>query len=238
MPLMPGFKRFFRRFDRDMEREVERDVDDELQFHIDMKARDLEAGDLVAGGVDAEAMSPAAAQAGAMSRFGDLEEIRSQCLVIQSLVSKRRSRGGLLDGFRQNLRVAYRTLRRRPGFAAAAVLTLAIAIGANSAMFSVIKTVVLGPLPFEVPGQIVQLWDAPPGNGEAQQISLPNLRDYRNRSDAFSHLAAIHSVNLFGEEGGNFEFVAAQYISADLFDMMGVVPTAGRTFNPAEDTSA
>ena len=188
MPLTDGFKRFFRRSQGD----VERDVDDELQFHLDMKAGDLEAGDQVAGGSEvggsaSTALSPAGARAEALSRFGDLEEIRGQCLVIQSSVSRRRSRGGALDGFLQNLGVAVRTLRRRPGLTAAAVLTLALGIGATAAMFGVVSKVVLAPLPFQTPDRVVQLWD--------RQISLDNFRDYESRNDVFSHVAALRPVN-------------------------------------------
>ncbi len=147
MSLMPGFKRFFRRHDAD----VQRDIDDEIQCHLHMKARDLEAG--------AGALCHADARDEALSRFGDLEEIGSQCLAIQSSVARRRSRRSTMDSSLQDLKFAIRALSRRPGFTAAAVLTLALGIGANAAMFGVIKTVVLGPLPFETPDRVVQLWD-------------------------------------------------------------------------------
>jgi predicted permease len=192
-----------------------------------MKARDLEAG----------AMSAVAADAEALRRFGDLEEIRGQCLTIQSAVSRRRSRGGALDGFLHNTRVAIRVLRRRPGLTAAAVLTLALGIGVNAAMFGVVSKVVLAPLPFQAPDRVVQLWDLRPEQeqGSSTTISLDNFRDYESRNDVFSHVAAIRPVDLYVERDGRIEFMQGQHLSSDLFDMMGVVPSAGRTFRADED---
>ncbi len=227
MSLMPGFKRIFRRQHVD----VKHDIDDELQFHLHMKARDLEAGPL----------SPTDAQDEAVNRFGDLEEIRTECVAIQSSVSRRRSRRSIMDSSLQDLHSAVRALRRRPSFTVAAVLTLALGIGANAAMFGVIKTVVLGPLPFKAPDRVVQLWDhsnARPGPlDEELLIPQPNFREYDSRNEVFSHFAAIMYTGggvLSGRED-RFTYIPAAYVSADLFTMMGVAPFRGRTFRADED---
>ena len=222
---MPGFKRLSRRHDVD----VRRDIDDELHFHLDMKASDLEAG--------AGALSPADARNEALSRFGDLDEIGSQCVAIQSSVYRQRSRRSIMDSSLQDLRSAVRALRRRPGFTVAAVLTLALGIGANGAMFGVIKTVVLGPLPFKAPDRVVQLWDLRPRQeqGMESMISLDNFRDYENRNEVFSHVAAVRPAQLYIEREGRLEYLQGHHLSSDLFDMMGVVPTRGRTFLTEED---
>ena len=221
---MPGFKRLFRRHAG----VVHHDIDDELRFHLLMKARDLEA----------EALSPEEARDEALSQFGDLEEIGSQCLAIQSAASRQRSRRHIMDSSLQDFRSAVRALRRRPGFAAAAVLTLALGIGANAAMFGVIKTVVLAPLPFETPERVVQLWDLRPSDERGLEwvMSKVNFRDYENLNEVFSHFAAVRQTDdLYRERENRFEQMEAVHLSADLFDMMGVVPTRGRTFWAEED---
>ena len=143
-----------------------------------------------------------------------------------------------LDALRIDVRFALRALRRRPGFAAAAVLTLALGIGANAAMFGVIKTVVLAPLPFVAPERVVQLWDLRPSDerGLESVMSRGNFRDYENLNEVFSHFAAVRQTgDLYRERENRFEQMEAVHLSADLFDMMGVVPTRGRTFRAEED---
>ncbi len=223
MPLMPGFKRLFRRH----RGAVHRNIDDELRFHLLMKARDLEA----------EELSPEEARDEALSRFGDLEEIGSQCLAIQSAVSRQRSRRNIMDSFLQDLRSAIRGLLRRPGFAASAVLTLALGIGANAAMFSIIERVVLAPLPFVAPDRVVQVWDLLPAEerGVEARMSTRNFRDYENLNEVFSHAAAVGVDWVYVDRESRHEYMEVVYVSADLFDMMGVMPVRGRTFRAEED---
>ena len=96
----------------------------------------------------------------------------------------------ILDSSYQDLRVAIRALRRSPGTATVAALTLALGIGANSALFGVIKTVVLTPLPFTAPDRVVQLWDLRPSQerGVEAMISLDNFRDYESLTEVRSHV--------------------------------------------------
>ncbi len=205
---------------------IEREIDEELRFHIDHQVDDnVEQG-----------MTPRQARRAALRRFGDPDDARNGCRTIQMASLKPRARGGLIEAVLHDLRHGARSLARRPGFAVAAVLTLALGIGANAAMFSVIETVVLAPLPFESPDRVVQVWNNNRGNGAERQMSEPNFRDYENLNDVFSHVAALRKGDgLYVEHEDGVSRVRTLYASADLFDMMGVVPTSGRTFRAEED---
>ncbi len=161
-----------------------------------------------------------------------------------SSVSRRRraqmNRGQLhsaLSFLVQDITWTLRGIRRQPMLFVTATVALALGIGANTAMFGVIKTVVLRPLHFRAPDRVVQLWDLRPTQrqGVEAPISLDNFRDYESLNDVFSHVAAVRATELYADHGDRLELVTAFHLSADLFDMMGVVPAAGRTFLPDED---
>jgi len=203
------------------------EIDEEFQFHVQQRALDSEA----------EGMNPAEARRDAERRFGNTRHYREQGEKVLRGHGRKQARASVVDGLMQDLRSAVRALRRRPGFTAAAVITLALGIGANAAMFGVIKTVVLGPLPFEAPDRVVQLWDLRPHQqqGVESMISLDNFRDYESRNEVFSHMSAVRANRLYFDGGDRLTSLQALHVSADLFDMMGVVPTAGRTFGAEED---
>ncbi|HEV2131755.1 MAG TPA: ABC transporter permease, partial [Longimicrobiaceae bacterium] len=94
----------------------------------------------------------------------------------------------------QDLRFAFRTLRKNPGFTAVAVLTLALGIGANTAIFSVVNGVLLRPLPYAEPERLVMLWGVYPEFGQTS-TSLPDFRDWREQSTSFRELAALTNFN-------------------------------------------
>jgi len=133
------------------------------------------------------------------------------------------------------MRYAIRTLRRSPGFTIIALLTLAVGIGANTAIFSFVNGVLLKPLPYRDPHSIVRVLERPPG-GSHNGISTLNYLDWRNQNTVFEHMAAINyggSVTLTGS--GRPELIPGVSVGASYFDIFGVQPVLGRTFAPDED---
>lgn len=133
-----------------------------------------------------------------------------------------------------DFRYAVRQLHRRPGFAAVAVLTLALGIGANTAIFSVVNTVLLRPLPYAQPDRVVAVWNAFDGR-EDYSLSAPELIDYRREIRSFEHLAAydVTDANLTGD--GPPERLSIARVTASLFSALGVDAAVGRTFVADED---
>jgi predicted permease len=139
-----------------------------------------------------------------------------------------------MHSFLQDLRYALRQLTKSPGFTTVAILTLALGIGANTAIFSVINGVLLNPLPFPQPDQLVTLSESKP-NFDRGSISYPNFRDWQkdNRSFSAMAIARAYAFSLTGR--GEAEQVNAEFISSDFFPLLGVNPLMGRTFTPDED---
>ena len=137
----------------------------------------------------------------------------------------------------QDLRHACRALRRTPAFALAAVLTLALGIGANTAIFSIVESVLLRPLPYKDPSRLAQLWNTYPPAVPQGPFSAGDFRDFRKRSRTFSGLGAFieppRDLNLTG--ASEPERLEMRYATSDLFPTLGIEPVMGRTFTPAED---
>jgi putative ABC transport system permease protein len=129
-----------------------------------------------------------------------------------------------------DLRFALRMLRRNPGFTAIAVTVLALGIGANSAIFSLVDAVLFKPLPFTDPQRLVMLWERSPGNPR-NRVSPLNFVDWSEQNHAFTSMAAISGGGgtLIGP-GGIAEHIPGQAVTARFFDVLGVKPIAGRTF--------
>ncbi len=138
--------------------------------------------------------------------------------------------------FWQDLRYAARVLRQAPGFTAVAVIVLAIGIGANSAIFSLFDAVLLRPLPFHHPDELVMLWEHPPGYAYNSVAPL-NFLDWSEQSTVFAGMAAVSggSHTLLSSNGGSgAEKIPGQSVTLAFFNVLGVKPLAGRTFT-AED---
>src|SRR5215510_5109315 len=147
------------------------------------------------------------------------------------------SKGGIrMESLLQDLRFGARMLMKQPGFTLIAVLTLALGIGANTAIFSVVNSTLLRPLPYSEPDRLVQVWETKPrANRWADWVSYPDFRDWRERNTVFDEIGACRTwtFNLTG--GDSPESLPGAYVSASLFTVLDVKPILGRTFLDEED---
>ena len=139
-----------------------------------------------------------------------------------------------MNNFAQDVRYGLRVLRKNPGFTAVAVLTLALGIGANSALFSVVNGVLMNPLPFPNPHELVALYSRT-GTFEQRSISYPNFLDWQKDNHSFASLAAFRSDDFNMTGVGEPERLHAHMISAEFFPALGLEPLLGRNFRPGED---
>ena len=135
----------------------------------------------------------------------------------------------------QDIRYSLRRLRKSPGFTAIALLSLALGIGANTAIFSLVNTVLLRPLPLvEQPNQLVAVYGVSTGFGDTL-YSYPNYKDARDRNNAFTGLLAYRFAPMSLSHQGNNERIWSYLVSGNYFDVLGAKPLLGRTFLPEED---
>jgi putative ABC transport system permease protein len=142
-----------------------------------------------------------------------------------------------MDGVTNDLRYAARMLRRSPSFTTIAIVTLALGIGANTAMFSVVNAVILRPLPYQDPDRLAMLWTTDPKRDIREEgTSYPTFLDWRSQSRAFADMAICSRGNPVTLTGGNEpERVMGEAVSANLFPLLGVTPLLGRTFSDDEE---
>ena len=177
----------------------------------------------------AEGMSPKEARNTARREFGGLEQMKEAARGERILMWPAE--------FLQDVRYGLRTLAKNPGFTIVAVAALALGVGANSAIFSVVNSVLLRPLPFKDPNQLVMVWDEQTHLGFPKDTPTPaNFLDWQRQNSVFAGMAAMaqRSFNLTGN--GEPERLDGRRISANLFDLLGIQPQLGRNFRPEEDT--
>jgi len=138
----------------------------------------------------------------------------------------------------QDFRYALRQLRKSPGFTAVALLTLALGLGANSAIFSVIDAVLLRPLPFHAPSRLVIVKPTEPGRRDDIGVSYPTFLDWRAQNHVFEGLAVFRQDDFTLTRRGEPAHLTGAVVSANLFSMLGVPPAIGRDFTPEEDKPA
>ncbi|HWS52486.1 MAG TPA: ABC transporter permease [Pyrinomonadaceae bacterium] len=197
---------------------VLRDIDEELRAHVEME----EAANLARG------MTPAEARRAALRSFGNLGSIRDAAYEIRG--------GGMLETLWQDLRYGVRALAKHRGFAAVAVVTLALGIGANSTIFSFANGVLLRPLPYRQPERLVMLDETAPKRGTLSMgVSFPNFLDWRAQNRVFEEIAAYQPGSYALVGGGEPEQIRGARVSAGLFEVLGVAPVTGRTILSEED---
>src|SRR5690349_7794632 len=198
-------------------RQLERDLDEELRLHIEMRA----ANNMAAG------MSPQEARYDARRRFGNATLLKEDTRAVDIV--------GWVENTGQNLRYAGRMLRRSPGFTLVAILTLALGIGANVAIFTVVHVVLLRPLPYPHPEELARVYDdLRNSNTHNIGMSAPELWDLRDRSGVFQDITVIYPVDANITGGEHPERVELLGTSADYFTMLGVHAQLGRTYVPAD----
>jgi len=193
------------------------DIEEEMRVHVEMAtATNVERG-----------MPPAEARRAALRSFGNFDSLRERAYEVRG--------GGLLETFFQDVRYGARVLARNKAFTAVAVLTLALGIGANTAIFSVVNELLLRPLPYRDAERIVMLWEVTPEGRHQNTTSPANFRSWREQGAAFESMAAFvdQRLNLTGV-GDEPEEVAVQFATPELFQVLGVKPVLGRTMTQEE----
>ena len=207
-------------------RSIRRDVDHEIQFYLDMRAQEL-----IDGG-----MNQAEARLAAQWAFGDRKSVAAQCRQLRREHLRRRHLSDVLQGIGQDARFAFRSLRRSPGFTLTIIITLALGIGANTAIFSLLNGVLIQPLPYASGADLVRLHQPAEGAGGANLNFSPlEVADYAAQSQTLTGLVEYHSMPfiLLGLEDPRR--VQTGVVSSGFFDLLGVEPIMGRTFLPGED---
>src|SRR6185503_21253305 len=142
----------------------------------------------------------------------------------------------VLHDLGQDLRFGFRTLFKNPGFTAVAVIALALGIGANSAIFSVVNTVLLRPLPYHDPDRLVMVWEDATRHGYPRDTpAVANYMDWRSQNHVFEDMAAVADASLNLTEAGDPERLEGTAANASLFTVLGVAPQFGRAFTAEED---
>ena len=205
--------------------QVAADVDDELQFHLDKMAQELvEKG-----------WPPEAARQEAVRRFGDLEGTRKACFALDRGKETQMRWKQALEALGQDVRFAARQLWKSPGLAALIVLTLALGVGATTAIFSVVDGVLLQPLPYPQPDRLVRVFPVYK-DGHKDVFSVLNFTDWSTASRTITAAAAMDTGTVnFSGAGGEPERLQGAFVSAPFFSILGARPLAGRWFAPGED---
>ena len=187
---------------------LENDMDRELNFHLEMEI-EININQ-------------------ALRSFGGVERIKEECRDVQ--------RARFIENLLQDMRYGARVLIKNPGFTLVALVTLALGIGANTAIFSVIYGVLMRPLPYANGNRLVILHQqAPLARIEDMNFSVKEITDYREQNQTLEGVAEHHSMSfiLLGREEP--ERVQTAVVSANFFDLLGVKPLLGRTFLPEDD---
>jgi putative ABC transport system permease protein len=192
------------------------ELDEDIQEHIARETQDnLDRG-----------MSPEEARYAAMRKFGNVMQVKEEARDVWSLL--------WLEQLLEDMRFGLRLLRKNPGFTLVAILTLALGIGANAAVFSVVYAVLLRPLPYKDPASLLVLHETTPKVGDVS-VSFPNFIDWRAASRTFRQMAAVQAVDFNLAGVTQPENISGDAVSPNFLSMMGVRPFLGRDFDASEE---
>ena len=198
---------------------LERDLSDEVRFHIEMETAKHEAA----------GMTPAEARRVALRDFGGLDRFTEETRDARRLP--------FLEETMRDARIGLRQLRRAPGFTAVSIITLALAIGANTAIFSVINGVLLAPLPLSDADELVVAWETDRASKtDREPASYPDMLDFRKRARTLRQIEAVSGADIaLTPESGDPIRVASMLVTHGYFDLIGKQPVLGRFFTAEDD---
>lgn len=205
----------------------EQEVDEELRFHLELSVERLVQGGL----------SPEAAREEALRRFGDMARYREECVEQSRHREREMGRAMRWGALVQDVRYGVRGLLRTPGFTLVAVLTLALGIGANTAIFGVVRGVLLRALPYPAPERLVRLWQGAPETPKGY-FSVPDMEDWRTLSQSLEAAGAYHyadgrtGLDLLGD--GDPVRLQMSFVTDGVFQALGTAPLLGRPLQPQD----
>ncbi|MEO7041167.1 MAG: ABC transporter permease [Gemmatimonadaceae bacterium] len=198
--------------------DVEDDVDEELRFHLEMRERDYVTSGL----------STNEAKLETARRFGNVDSVRALCYEIGHQHERSTRIADFVQGVRNDVVFAARQLARNPGFTVAAVVTLALGIGANALVFGFVNAVLLRPFPgVRSPDRLISVG--------GYSVSYPSYRDFRDGTPALAGLAAFSDRGTAVSDGTRTIVASVGVVSGNYFNILGVMPSAGRLLTPADD---
>jgi predicted permease len=201
-------------------RQFDRDLEEELQFHLAMR----EEKNRLAG------LAGSDARDSARRTFGNATSLKERCREMWMLTS--------IESVWRDLRYAARTLGRTPAFTAIVVLVMALGIGANTALFTVVHAVLLRPLPFRQPDRLVSLYEREViSNSSRNPVSGGDFADWQKQAKSFEQMSVVAEDGANLSDNGNQlpEFVGTQFCAANFFPMLGIRPAVGRFFSAYDD---
>src|SRR6185503_13657920 len=192
------------------------DIDREMRSHLNLQIEaNIQSG-----------MSPEEAREKAKRSFGNLPRAVDAAYDVKG--------GGFFETLLQDIRYGARVLLKHKAFTAIAVITLALGIGANSAIFSVVNELLLRPLPYQDPDRIVMLWEVSPSGHHQNTTSRINFRAWRAQSTSYEYMAAFSDQRLALTGDFEPEEVSGQTAMPEIFNVLGVQPILGRTLLPED----
>jgi len=221
MQVPSGFRRAFRL--PASSGQIARDLEEEVEFHVAMRVKALERAGLTHDDAITEAQR----------KFGDVQDLRDYCVAIEVPHMQRAHLRERMSSMGQDLRFALRQFRRSPSFAFIASLTLALGVGATTAIFSVVNGVILKPLPFNRPEQLVQLWGID-ANGHHLHFADPTFDHLIAENHTLSAAAEYNTGDISLAMNGSASRVTASGVSKEFFRVLDVRPELGRAFAPED----
>jgi len=206
----------------------DQEVQEEIAFHVEMRTREL-----IGRGLD-----PQSARELALRRLGDRATLERTCVDLARKRDRDMRVVQWLDELGDDVKFAWRQMRSSPAFTGIAAATLALGIGANSAIFALVDAALLRPLPFHEPARLVMMWERS-ATSQRGGVSPLNMLDWKERSRSFDAVGGfvpyVGGMVMSGRDG-TAETVPRQWVTAGFFDVLGVKPIAGRTFLPSDDS--